>query len=167
MLIRAANVDDLPLLQDIEVAAGRAFSELGMDLVAGDDPASLDTLRAYAAGGRAWVAVDESDRPCGYLLADAVDGCGHIEQVSVHPDHRGARIGRGLIDRCESWARARGLPALTLTTYRDVPWNGPYYERLGFAYVTDETPGLQEIRSREAAAGLDAWPRGCMRREIS
>ena len=166
-VIRAATADDLPALQDIEVAAGRAFADLGMDLVAGDEPASVGTLLTYAAGGRAWVAVDESNRPCGYAIADVVDGCGHIEQVSVHPDYRGLRIGRDLIDRGEAWAHALGLPALTLTTYRDVPWNGPYYERLGFRYLTVATPGLAEIRRREADAGLDAWPRGCMRRDIT
>ena len=165
VVVRAATADDLPALLDIEVAAGRAFVDLGMDLVAGDEPASLGTLRTYVEGGRAWVAV-ESDQPCGYLIADIVDGCGHIEQVSVHPDFRGRRIGRDLIAHAEAWARTLGLPALTLTTYRDVPWNGPYYERLGFRYLTVETAGLAAIRRREADAGLDAWPRACMRREI-
>ncbi|ALG85382.1 GNAT family N-acetyltransferase [Gordonia phthalatica] len=165
VVVRAATADDLPALQDIEVAAGRAFADLGMDLVAGDEPASLGTLLTYVEGGRAWVAV-ESDQPCGYLIADLVDGCGHIEQVSVHPDFRGRRIGHDLIARGEAWARTLGLPALTLRTYRDVPWNGPYYERLGFRYLTVETAGLAAIRRREADAGLDAWPRACMRREI-
>lgn len=166
VVLRAGTADDLPALQDIEVAAGRAFAELGMDLVAGDEPASLGALLTYVEGGRAWVAVQESNQPCGYLIADIVDGCGHIEQVSVHPVFRGLRIGRDLIARSEAWAHARGLPALTLTTYRDVPWNGPYYERLGFRCLTVETAGLAAIRRREADAGLDAWPRACMRRDI-
>ncbi|WP_290851553.1 GNAT family N-acetyltransferase [Gordonia sp. (in: high G+C Gram-positive bacteria)] len=165
--IRLAIADDLPVLQAIEIAAGAAFADLGMDLVAGDEPATIATLLGYVADGRAWVAIDAESRPCGYLLAEIVDDCAHIEQVSVHPDFRGRRIGRDLIDHCENWARAAGLPAMTLTTYRDVAWNGPYYELLGFAYLADATPGLREIRRREAAAGLDAWPRACMRRAIS
>lgn len=60
------------------------------------------------------------------------------------------------------------MPALTLTAYTEVPWNGPYYERLGFRYLAaeEETPGLRAIRRHERAHGLDAWPRACMRRDL-
>ena len=140
-----------------------------MDLVADDDPGSVEELAPYAEGGRAFVAADASDRPVGYLLLDVVDGAAHIEQVSVHPLHARQRIGRALIERAVTWARHRGLDALTLTTYVEVPWNGPYCEQLGFQYVTteEETPELRAIRDRERASGLDAWPRACMRLKIS
>lgn len=73
------------------------------------------------------------------------------------------------VERAASWARRRGLGALTLTTYVEVPWNGPYYERLGFRYLTteEETLGLRAIRDHERASGLDAWPRACMRLRIA
>jgi len=152
-------------LVGIEVAAGAAFRDLGMDAVADDDPGSVDDLALYAEDGRALVAADAEDRPIGYLLLDLVDGAAHSEQVSVHPDHARQGIGRALIERAEWWARRHGLDALTLTAYREVPWNGPYYERLGFAYLTSEqeTPGLRAIREQERRRGLDKWPRGCMR----
>jgi hypothetical protein len=78
-------------------------------------------------------------------------------------------LGRALIEQSASWASARDLHALTLTTYLDVPWNGPYYERLGFRYLTtdEETPGLRGIRARERALGLEAWPRVSMRRSLA
>src|SRR5690349_19549973 len=139
-----------------------------MDLVADDDPGSPQELAPYAEDGRAFVAVDAADQPVAYLLVDAVDGAAHIEQVSVDPKYAGRRIGRALIERATTWARAAGLSAITLTTYVEVPWNGPYYERLGFRYLKadDETPGLRAIRERERRHGLDAWPRACMRRLI-
>jgi GNAT superfamily N-acetyltransferase len=166
--IRPARMDDLVTLIAIEAAAGAAFRDLGMDAVADDDPGSLEELEPYAETGRAFVAVDTADRPVGYLLVDAVDGAAHIEQVSVHPDHARRRIGHALIERAVSWADSRGLCALTLTTYVEVPWNGPYYERLGFSYLAaeNETPGLRAIRRREQTRGLDAWPRACMRRSL-
>jgi hypothetical protein len=57
---------------------------------------------------------------------------------------------------------------MTLTTFLEVPWNGPYYQRLGFRHLPpgDEGPQLRLIREKERAHGLDAWPRGSMRREI-
>jgi GNAT superfamily N-acetyltransferase len=155
-------------LIEIERLAGSMFRSLGMDLVADDDPGSADELAAYADDGRAFVAVDGSDRPVGYLLVDAVDCGAHIEQVSVLPEQAGRRIGAALIEHAGTWARDRGLRALTLTTYVEVPWNGPYYERLGFHYLTaeEETDGLRSIRERERRSGLDAWPRACMHRPL-
>lgn len=60
-------------------------------------------------------------------------------------------------------------PTLTLTTFEHVPWNAPYYARLGFRILDDAevTPGLRAIRQREAEIGLDRWPRVCMRRDIA
>lgn len=166
--LRLARTEDLPILQDIEVAAGGPFADLGMTVVADDDPPSIEELRRYRDDGRAWLHVDSSGRPNAYLLVDIVDGHAHIEQVSVHPDHARAGIGRSLIDHVALWARDRGYDALTLTTFVDVPWNGPYYERLGFRFLDDThlTAGLREIRTAEARHGLDRWPRAAMRRDL-
>jgi GNAT superfamily N-acetyltransferase len=165
--IRTARVDELTSLVEIERAAGETFRLLGMDLVADDDPGSVEELTPYALDGRALVAVDPNDRPVGYLLLDVVDGAAHIAQVSVHPDQARQGFGRALIERAASWTSDRSLHSLTLTAYVEVPWNGPYYERLGFRYLApeEESAGLRAIRERERARGLDAWPRASMRRE--
>ncbi|MFE7798881.1 GNAT family N-acetyltransferase [Nocardia sp. NPDC057440] len=166
---RPATENDLPVLQDIERAAGKPFADIGMTAVADDDPPPLDTLREFVHAGRAWVYADDADRPIGYLILGIVDGDAHVDQVSVDPVHAGNRIGKRLIDHAVRWAKAQGLPAITLTTFTDVAWNGPYYERLGFRYLTtaQETRGLREIRAAEAANGLDRWPRACMRAELA
>lgn len=164
-LIRLATAADVPVLQEIERAAGKGFADIGMSFVAEDEPPPAQTLLEYVHAGRAWVCGDE---PVAYLIAEVVDGNAHLEQVSVHPDHARRRIGRALMDRMIEWAGRERLPAVTLTTYTEVPWNGPYYERCGFRYLTDAelTPGLLAIRAAEAAHGLDRWPRACMRRDI-
>ena len=75
-------------------------------------------------------------------------------------------MGRALIEHLAGRAERAGLAGLTLTTFADVPWNAPYYTRLGFRTLADSelTDGLREIRRAEAAHGLDHWPRVCMRR---
>ncbi|MFF9350058.1 GNAT family N-acetyltransferase [Streptomyces sp. NPDC014734] len=168
MRIRTARRPDLPLLQDIERDAGEPFRALGMAAIADDDPPPLDLLERYRRAGRAWVATDPADRPVGYLIADPVDGAAHIEQVSVHPSAARRGIGSGLIDHLAGWAERQELTALTLTTFRHVPWNAPYYARLGFRALDDAelTDGLRKIRAEEAEHGLDRWPRVCMRREL-
>lgn len=168
MTIRLAREEDLPVFQAIEVAAGRAFAEIGMTAVAGDEPPTLEVLRGFRRDGTAWAHVDADDVPDAYLIAEIVDGSAHIEQVSVHPTAARKRIGRALIENLAQWARERGISTMTLTTFTEVPWNGPYYQRCGFRYLTDgeTTAGLREIRAAEIARGLDEWPRACMRREL-
>jgi ribosomal protein S18 acetylase RimI-like enzyme len=168
MRIRAASAAELPALQDIERAAGLAFRSVGMPEIADDDPPALDELTGYQQAGRAWVTVGQNGRLVAYLLADLVDGTMHIEQVSVHPDCARRGVGRSLLEHAAGRASAAGQPALTLTTFSEVPWNAPYYERCGFRQLTGSelTPGLREIRRREAAHGLDRWPRVCMRRDL-
>ncbi len=58
---------------------------------------------------------------------------------------------------------------MTLTTVTDIPWNRPYYVRLGFQVVPENewTPGQRRIRKYEATLGLDKWPRVVMQRHIS
>lgn len=164
---RPATPEDLASLPVLEVAAGRIFAAVGMAAVGEYPPPRPDDLRAHQRDGRLWV-VDRGGHPVGYLMVGVLDGCGHVEQVSLHPDHAGHGIGAALVEHAAGWATERGLPALTLTTFADVPWNAPYYERLGFRRLGAEglTPGLRDIRAREAAIGLDRWPRCCMRRDL-
>lgn len=98
------------------------------------------------------------------MLAEEVDGFGHVEQVSLLPSHARRGVGRALIETVGEWAAERGLSGLTLTTFAEVPWNAPYYERLGFRVLADDEqgPALREIRRAEIARGLDRWPRVAM-----
>ncbi|KXK60632.1 GCN5 family acetyltransferase [Micromonospora rosaria] len=168
MRVRGVRWGELPGLRDIERAAGECFRDVGMPEIADDEPLPLDVLAGYHRAGRAWVAVDPADQPVGYLLADVVDGNLHVEQVSVHPRWARRGLGRRLLDHLAARARTDGVPALTLTTFADVPWNAPYYARCGFRVLDDRdlTPGLRAIRRREAAHGLDRWPRVGMRRDL-
>ncbi|MFI7383794.1 GNAT family N-acetyltransferase [Streptomyces sp. NPDC049813] len=168
MILRSATAAELPRLQDIEVAAGAAFRPLGMDAVADDEPPALAELEAFRRAGHCWVAAAGDGTVLAYLIGLPVDGAFHVEQVTVDPAAARRGIGRALLAHAADRARAAGLAAPTLTTFADVPWNAPYYERLGFQRLTDRalTPGLRAVRAAEAAHGLDRWPRVCMRREL-
>lgn len=139
-----------------------------MPEVAGDEPASCEVLAAYADRGRSWVAVDESDVPIGYVLVDVIDGCAHIEQVSVRPDRQGSGTGRALLDTVRRWATDARLSAVTLTTFSEVPWNAPLYRHLGFSVMSDGDIGaeLRAVMDSETAHGLDPEARVCMRWEL-
>jgi GNAT superfamily N-acetyltransferase len=166
--VRLAVRDDLPALRDIEWASGQRYREYGLDRVADDEPASVEVLAEYADYGRNWVAADDANRPLGYILVDIIDGGGHIEQVSVEPVHQGKGVGRALIEHAKSWAKTRGLSAITLTTLGHIPWNRPLYEHLGFRVLSPDevSPGVQELREAEAHHGLDPELRVVMRFDL-
>ncbi|AZM56417.1 GNAT family N-acetyltransferase [Streptomyces sp. WAC 01529] len=170
--IRPATAAELPALQEIERAAGEAFRALGMDAVADDEPPTTAELERFRRAGRAWVATDGDDAPVAYVLSEPTEHTErteHIEQITVHPSAARRRVGRALIEHLAERARAEGRTALTLTTFADVPWNAPYYARIGFRPLTDAelTPALREIRAHEAELGLDRWPRLCMHRALA
>jgi GNAT superfamily N-acetyltransferase len=169
MLIRDARVAEIPRLRDIDWDAGQIFRDIGMSEAAEFEPRTLTELADSQRAGRLWVAADEDDTPASFVMAVLLDGCLHVEQLSTAPASARRGLGRALLDHAADRARAGGLPALTLTTFADVPWNGPYYERCGFRVLRDAeiTPGLREVRAHEIALGLDRWPRVCMRRDVT
>ena len=131
------------------------------------------SLYGARSGRRDWVA---SGRRAVYALAGTAavafvmfrpeDGCAYVEQIDVLPSHARRGIGAALLDAVADVARRRGWPALTLSTFRDVPFNAPYYARLGFRVVEDLTPGMVQIRAEHEARGLDETARVFMRREV-
>jgi GNAT superfamily N-acetyltransferase len=150
-------------MQDIERAAGSLFREIGMPEIADDEPLPVEELARYRQDHRAWVAADDADVPAAYLIAGIVDGSLHIEQMSVHPRAARRKIGRVLLDHAAAYAAASGIGGLTLTTFAEVPWNGPYYARCGFRVLEDNelSPGMRAVRDREKAHGLHRCSRVC------
>ena len=165
---RSGRDEELEALRDIERSAGWVFADYGMSAIADDDPPSEEVLGEYCQAGRLRVITDEHDQPVAYLIVDLVDGCAHIEQVSAHPDHAGQGLGRRLIEWVFEWAVEQDLSAVTPTTFSEIPWNRPYYERLGFQVIPEEhvSDGLRLIRQEEKENGLDAWPRVCMAKRL-
>jgi GNAT superfamily N-acetyltransferase len=167
--IRHVRQRELPTLQEIERAAGRCFADIGMPEVAADAPLPVSVLDRYRQASLAWVATGPDDMPWAYLVAERLSGSLHVEQVSVHPAYARRGIGRALVEHSATHAAALGIPALTLTTFEQVPWNAPYYLRCGFRVLgaSEWTSEMRAIRAREAEHGLDRWPRVAMRKELA
>ncbi|KIC70408.1 GNAT family N-acetyltransferase [Kocuria rhizophila] len=164
-IIRLALSADVLSLPAIEAAAGELFRLIGMPEVADDTLPDTEQLTLAASDGRVWVATVD-DQVVAYAFAVVRDGSAHLEQVSVHPDHAGQRIGAALINAVASWAHDRGDARLTLTTFADVPWNAPYYRRLGFRPLPDDVLGPQLAAELTAERERFTAPRLAMAREV-
>ena len=123
MVIRDAEAAELPVLQDIDVATGQMFRDIGMPEIAEYDPWPLPDLEHSLAAGLLWVIRGEAGEPVAFLMGSQVDGCLHVEQLSVDPGSSRRGLGRTLLEHAAQRAAAGGLPALTLTTFTHVPWN--------------------------------------------
>ena len=149
--IRPARPDELAELIEIERAADRLFPLAGYGQTPG--PASLAELRAATA------LLVSGDPPACYARIEVVDGRAHLAGLSVRP--RFMRQGRGseLVRAACAWAAEHGYSEITLCTFAEVPWNGPFYAELGFGELAELTPGLQALRDAERSSGLDAMGR--------
>jgi GNAT superfamily N-acetyltransferase len=154
-------------LQAIERAAGARFRAVGMDDIAEGEPTPMSILEDRADEGRLYVALDEGGTPAGFLIWSPKDGSAYIEEVSAHPDHAGHRLAARMIDRLAEEVDGRH-EALTLATFREVPWNAPYYARLGFAEFPLDDAGPQHARAwrQQVENGLDMSRRLFMIRRV-
>lgn len=74
------------------------------------------------------------DTPVGFALVEMLTGNEpHLEEIDVHPAHGRRGVGSALVRTVCEWATRSGFRDITLTTFRDVAWNMPFYARLGFA----------------------------------
>ena len=161
--IRLGTCADIPLLQDLQVRAGILFRAIGMRSVADNPPTREETFGEAIAADLLHVA-EQHEQCVGFTLALTHGAACHLEQMSVDPASHRQGIGAALLRNLIEVARSRGIARVTLSTFKHVAWNGPYYERYGFRYLTDSelTTPLIEVRRDEAAAGLDLSTRGIM-----
>lgn len=127
------------------------------------------TLAAAQRDGRLWVALNAKRDPVGFAHVCLVDEQAHLDEMDVLPDYARRGIGSGLVDTVVDWARSQGYRALTLVTFRHLPWNAPFYAARGFEPVDEDLLGdeMRDLLQQEAEAGLTAANRVCMRRALT
>ena len=163
LTVRPTRPGDVASLPAIERAAGERFREDPcLAWLADGEVISAEQHLEYAERGLSWLAL-ANDQPVGFILAEAHPSSLFIVELSVDLEWQGKGIGRQLIACVADHARKRGLTALTLTTFRDVPWNAPFYARLGFEKMTTLTPELRQKREEETAHGFAYETRCAMR----
>ena len=163
--ITTARAKDLWLLPAIELAAAT--------LLAGHAPASVlsevtadDVLEEAYAHGRLWVAL-AGDMPVGFAHVEILEPTiAHLEEIDVSPEHTRRGLGTRLVTAVCEWASAAGFRAVTLTTFRNVPFNMPFYTQMGFEVIppAELSSALRAVVEDETRRGLDPARRVAMRR---
>ena len=170
--IRLSRRAELSRLAEVERQAALLFvgheAELGLLPSHLTSVSSLDSLKRASDDGRLWVAADDQDEPVGFALVVDLGLFAHLEELDVLPAHGRQGLGSELIEAVCSWATTRGFSAVTLSTFRDVPWNAPAYARRGFDVVAPEDlpPELVRVVEAERKKGLRVDQRVIMQREV-
>lgn len=146
--IRAAIEADLAHVSELEERSDQSYLALdGFDALMGHPNFSARHFADLAAGYRLFVA--EGDGLLGFVWTEPVDDCAFVHQVSVVPEAQGQGLGTALMDAAYGAAIGDGFGGLTLATFRDVPWNMPFYARRGFQLLSEDEIG-PELRARAA-----------------
>ena len=153
-VIRLARSQELPRLTEIELDAFGALAEARGD---GLEAHALpqDVLRRSLEDELLFVAADSGNEPIAFLAGKERDGMLYVEEVDVARAWQRRGVGRRLMATAIETARASRLIGVTLTTDRFVPFNAPFYAKLGFVEIADDdlVPQLRQTLEREASIG--------------
>ncbi|MBB6629232.1 GNAT family N-acetyltransferase [Nocardioides sp. KIGAM211] len=148
--VRRATREDLAALQSVELSGNPMFDELF-------GPTGWGAPTGAERAAQPGFVLVAGDPPVGFAHVLDLEGTAHLEQLSVLPDLLRQGIGSALVRAAQAEAAARGHAALSLCTYRDVPWNAPFYRTLGFVEAERLTPLQRRLRDHEHDAGLDRF----------
>ena len=156
--VRPAQPEDLAELAEIDDRSESLFRVAGYELPSfAPSPDGPVVQSVYVIG----------EPPVGFIELAEVDGEAYVNEVAVLPSHMRRGYGTQLMAAAARWAGERGYRGVTLTTFDEIPWNAPFYRRLGYVQVDVPGPGLAAIRAYEASVGLDdVGPRIAMRLDL-
>lgn len=162
--IEPATPGHLPDIPKIEQAAASVFAAEDLPPPLRYRVTDREYVREAQRAGRLWVALAGA-HPVGFALADVADGAAYLSEIDVHPDHARQGLGTRLVQVVVDWAAAHRFDCVLLVTFRHLPWNAPFYERLGFVALPEREvgPELREFIAEEGAAGIDTSKRVAMR----
>ena len=153
------------MLPEIEHSAGEKFRDLPeLAWIADGEDMPAKTHLKYVRKGTSWGA-EAGDLIVGFVCAEAAARDLHIWEMAVRQEWQGKGIGRQLTKTAVEYARSNKFKFVTLTTFREVAWNGPFYRSLGFEIIDREKldSRLEKILRAEIQHGLPGALRCAMR----
>lgn len=171
--IRLATFADIKHLPGIEGAAAQQYvpylSKLELTPDKLENIVSIEFLYQAQARQQLWVALSgKHTPPVGFVVVDCLADGFFVVELDVTPEYGRRGIGSTLMHQVLAAAHDRQLAAVTLTTFRHVPWTIPFYRRLGFEIVAPGkyTPDIRAIVNHEERHGFSRRMRVVMQCQI-
>ena len=164
--IRAGRRKDFPRLAETELDAFVVWAEAcGVT----QEPVSAPVfLLEQSLHEELLLVAEEAGRVVGFTLGLNEGGTLYIVEVDVERAAQGKGAGTALIFAMLDRGRERGFAEAALTTDRYVPFNAPFYTRLGFRILeAAETPAFLRRRLKaQIDSGLDPERRVAMLKSL-
>jgi|GEM_PF-349564 N-acetylglutamate synthase and related acetyltransferases len=155
--IHRAEPEHLPFLNGIELAAASIFPTGFLSDAVRSESVPMPVLEEAMNNAHLWVALEKKNQcPVGYALLQIHNGFALLAQMDVHPKHGRKGLGTALVHRVIDAALSENFAELYLTTFSHIPWNAPFYSKLGFERLEPEEEPffIQVILKEERARGL-------------
>ncbi len=167
--IKLAGSEHLSAIPAIELAASAMFPEADLPVEVRYLVIENELLQEAQSDARLWVALTDERTPVGFAMAGIIDGGAHLDEMDVMPDFGRQGVGTRLVRTIIDWARLGDYPVLTLITFRHLPWNAPFYERMGFEAMATSELGeeLSKLLQEDGDAGIDVHKRVCMKLDLT
>ena len=166
--IRSATQLDIPALIAADRAASELFRPTGLipDMATIPESIPADVLAEGIYEGLL-LCCAHKDKPIGFALCRQFDNILYLDQLSIDPAHGRKGLGTRLVDYVMLLAEERSVKTVALSTFRELKWNGPFYERLGFREIPRKkmTPWMLDIETAQAET-LDITQRCFMKRPV-
>ena len=145
--VRIAKKNEISQLPSIEKSADLLFEEAEIRNL--PPAAGVEALRSSKC------ILVIGNPPKGFIRIDEVGSNAHIEQLSVGRNSMGKGLGGKLLEAGIDWAKEKGYSRITLITFKNIPWNGPFYKKHGFHELSNISDCLKKLRKHEKEIGLD------------
>ena len=165
MKIRLATQHDFKYLPEIEKDAAKAYKKFVNDF---DEDAPVTGVSFYENLKLSSVifVAEISNHIIGFIIGYELDKQAYIHEISVQQNHSGKGIGSGLLNAFIQWSADNNYQNIILTTFKDIPFNMPFYQKIGFKVFDPNPalfPNLIKIRQEEKESGIeDQFERVCM-----
>ena len=131
--IKLARSEDLSDLKEVELEAAELFSEEDLPSALRSNIIDPNEIEKARREKRLWLVIeDRSNKIVGFALLTQEDNQIHIKEIDVHPQHGRKGLGTRLFKKIIYWAKDHGYQFITLTTFRHLSWNAPFYQKVGF-----------------------------------
>lgn len=145
--LRAATLDDVPVLVDLVQSAYRGDSARHgwtheADLVEGSRTSEAEVADYVAGAGKTVLIATDGGRLVGCVhVALAGEALGYLGMLSVRPELQAKGYGRRLVAAAEAHARqALGARRMEMTVIRQRPELIAWYATLGYRLTGEERP---------------------------
>ncbi|CAI0997815.1 GNAT family N-acetyltransferase [Serratia grimesii] len=168
--IRLAQQPDITQMIAVERSAAQLFLQHPAWCFIAEEPGMSPQQHAdFIQRQHTWLMESAAGEVVGFIAVIPQPQDWHIAELSVAANWQRQGIGRRLLAEVAAQAALQGAQRLTLTTFIDVPWNAPYYQRLGFKPIAVEqlSATLRHQLAEDSAHGFAADSRCAMEFTLS